>query len=58
MKTAQEQKGRTVSGAMLDLKAVCEKMETLPHDSLMYVAGAISALAATNKEPRPNRPCR
>lgn len=56
MKTAQEQMERTVPSAMLDLKEVCEKMETLPHDSLMYVAGAISALAATSKEPQPARP--
>ncbi len=48
MKTAKEQ---TVSEAMLDLKAINEKLETLPHDSLMYVAGAISALAATNTAP-------
>lgn len=56
MKTTQGQKERTVSGAMLDLKAVCEKMEALPYDRLMYVAGAVSALAAASKEPQPARP--
>lgn len=36
-----------VSTDALDVKALSEKMENLPHDKLMYVAGAVSALAAT-----------
>ena len=43
MSTSKEQ---AVSSELLDLKAINEKLETLPHDSLMYVAGAIAALAA------------
>jgi len=43
--------GKGVSSELLDLKTISEKLETLPHDSLMYVAGAISALAAANTVP-------
>lgn len=48
MSTSKEQ---AVSSELLDLKAINEKLETLPHDSLMYVAGAIAALAAANTAP-------
>ena len=48
MSTAKE---KAVSSELLDLKTISEKLETLPHDSLMYVAGAISALAAANTVP-------
>lgn len=53
MSTAKE---KAVSSELLDLKTISEKLETLPHDSLMYVAGAISALAAANTVPPLIRP--
>lgn len=53
MSTSKEQ---AVSSELLDLKAINEKLETLPHDSLMYVAGAIAALAAANTAPPAIRP--
>lgn len=51
-----ETKERVVSSELLDLKTINKKLETLPHDSLMYVAGAISALAAANTTPSAVRP--
>ena len=33
--------------AELDLKKISERMQNLPHDKLMYIAGAISALSAS-----------
>ena len=53
MSTSKEQ---AVASELLDLKTISEKLETLPHDSLMYVAGAISALAAANTVPPLIRP--
>lgn len=49
-------KERAVSNELIDLKVINEKLEALPHDSLMYVAGAISALAAANTAPPLIRP--
>lgn len=42
---------KTVSVDALDVKAISEKMERLPRDKLMYVAGAVTALAAAEAKP-------
>lgn len=43
------EKERIVSEDTLDVKNISEKLEALPYDKLMYVAGAITALAAVSK---------
>lgn len=44
-------KGNPVSADALDVKAISKKMEGLPRDKLMYVAGAVTALAAAEAKP-------
>ena len=41
-----------VSDEMLDLKNLSNTLEQLPRDKLMYVAGAVTALAATSGDER------
>lgn len=44
-------KENQVSAEALDVKTISQKLESLPHDRLMYVAGAITALAAITSLP-------
>lgn len=39
---------------LADLKNVKEQLEQLPRDSLLYIAGAVNALAADNAINQPN----
>lgn len=48
---------KQVTAEKMDIKAISEKLGSLPHDKLMYVAGAIIALsAAANTSSPTNRP--
>lgn len=39
---------------LADLKIVKERLEQLPRDSLLYIAGAVNALSADSAANRPN----
>lgn len=52
----KKSKEKPVSVEALDVKAISEKMEGLPRDKLMYVAGAVSALAASAEAKSTDRP--
>lgn len=45
-----QRKGSHISEEMLDLKSLNDKLEQLPRDKLVYVAGAVTALAATSSK--------
>ena len=47
---------KQASTEALDVKAISEKLESLPRDKLMYVAGAVTALAAASTAQSADRP--